>query len=65
MRSAVPTSLLPHASWATPKVGPMIRQALVHAVRRGLASSIHTHWRRGLALGMPRAEGEGVGAEDE
>jgi hypothetical protein len=61
MRSAVPTSLLPHASWATPKVGPMIRQALVHAVRRGLASSIHTHWRRGDAAG----EGEGVGAEDE
>ena len=61
MRSAVPTSLLPHASWATPKVGPMIRQALVHAVRRGLASSIHTHWRRGDSAG----EGEGVGAEDE
>jgi hypothetical protein len=24
----------------------MIRMALTHAVRRGLAASIHTHWRR-------------------
>jgi hypothetical protein len=43
---SVPPSLLPHASWATPRVGPMIRMALTHAVRRGLAASIHTHWRR-------------------
>ena len=41
----VPFSLLPHASWATPRVAPMIRMALTHAVRRGLATSIHTHWR--------------------
>jgi hypothetical protein len=39
-------SYLIHASWATPRVGPMIRMALTHAVRRGLAASIHTHWRR-------------------
>ena len=48
---AVPSSLLPHASWATPRVGPMIRMALTHAVRRGLASSVHTHWHRGGAAG--------------
>ena len=42
----VPFSLLPHASWATPRVGPMIRMALTHAVRRGLTESIHTHWHR-------------------
>ena len=44
---SVPFSLLPHASWATPRVAPMIRMALTHAVRRGLARSIHAHWRRG------------------
>ena len=27
-------------------VGPMIRMALTHAVRRGLGASIHTHWHR-------------------
>ena len=47
MRTSVPYSLLPHASWATPRVGPMIRMALTHAVRRGLAASVHTNWRRG------------------
>ena len=45
MGGSVPSSLLPHASWATPRVGPMIRMALTHAVRRGLAASVHTHWR--------------------
>ena len=47
MRASVPYSLLPHASWATPRLGPMIRMALTHAVRRGLAASVHTNWRRG------------------
>ena len=47
MRASVPYSLLPHASWATPRVGPMIRMALTHAVRRGLAASVHANWRRG------------------
>ena len=56
--SLVPFSLLPHASWATPRVGPMIRMALTHAVRRGLAASIHTHWHRdaGTAGGGEDAE---------
>ena len=50
--SSVPYSLLPHASWATPRVGPMIRMALTHAVcpPRGagwLAASVHANWRRG------------------
>ena len=26
---------------------PKIRMALTHAVRRGLAASVHTNWRRG------------------
>ena len=47
MRASVPYSLLPHASWATPRLGPMIRMALTHAVRRGLAASVHANWRRG------------------
>ena len=47
MRASVPYSLLPHTSWATPRVGPMIRMALTHAVRRGLAASVHANWRRG------------------
>ena len=55
----VPFSLLPHASWATPRVAPMIRMALTHAVRRGLATSIHTHWRCDAGA----AGGEGEGAE--
>ena len=32
MRASVPYSLLPHASWATPRVGPMIRMALTHTL---------------------------------
>ena len=50
MRASIPYSLLAHASWATPRVGPMIRMALTHAVRRGLAASVHTHWRCGDRL---------------
>ena len=58
MRASVPYSLLPHASWATPRLGPMIRMALTHAVRRGLAAaSVHTNWRRG--------DGGGGGSDDD
>ena len=56
MRASVPYSLLPHASWATPRVSPMIRMALTHAVRRGLAASVHANWRCGDG-------GSGGGAE--
>ena len=38
MHASAPYSLLPHASWATPRLGPMIRMAgtlYTHAVRRG------------------------------
>ena len=55
MRASIPYSLLPHASWATPRVGPMIRTALTHAVRRGLAASVHTHWP-----GVATARGRGA-----
>ena len=59
--SLVPFSLLPHASWATPRVGPMIRMALTHAVRRGA-------WPRpftpiGTATPGPRAERERMRSE--
>ena len=46
-RGRVPPPLLPHASWAVPRLGPMVRQALTTAVRRGAAASIHRRWRRG------------------
>ena len=42
LHMCAPYSLLAHTSWATPRVGPMIRMALTHAVRRGLAASVHT-----------------------
>ena len=32
MRASVPYSLLPHASWATPRLGPMIRMALARTL---------------------------------
>ena len=56
MRASVPYSLLPHASWATPRLGPMIRMALTHAVRRGLAASVHANWRCGDGSGGGGAE---------
>ena len=58
---AVPPALLPHASWATPRVGPMIRMALTHAVRRGLAEAVHRHWRRGLTGGQGGGDAAGPG----
>ena len=42
----VPPALLPHASWATPRLAPMARMALAHATRRGLAASVCARWRR-------------------
>ena len=50
-RGKVPPLLLGHASWAVPRLGPMIRMALTLAVRRGVAASIHRHWRRGRFAG--------------
>ena len=38
--------LMPPRGRPHSRVGPMIRMALTHAVRRGLAASIHTQWRR-------------------
>ena len=65
MRASVPYSLLPHASWATPRVSPMIRMALTHAVRRG-------RWRHrctptggvetAVAVGVPSRAGGSFGA---
>ena len=54
MRASVPYSLLAHTSWATPRVGPMIRMALTHAVRRGLAASVHIPLR--LAVRRPSGD---------
>ena len=59
MRATIPPSLLPHASWATPRIGPMIRMALTHAVRRGLAASIHTHAGAEAAREMRSQASEG------
>ena len=56
MRASVPYSLLPHASWATPRVSPMIRMALTHAVRLGLAASVHANWGCGDGGGGGAAE---------
>ena len=58
----VPPSLLPHASWAVPRLGPMLRQALTTAVRRGAAASIHRYWRRGAFGEGGEGGGEGEGA---
>ena len=44
MRASVPYSLLPHASWATPRLGPMIRMAFTHShacPRRGPSCPEH------------------------
>ena len=45
MDNSIPPVLLHQASWATPKLGPMIRMALGFAVRRGLAAAVHRWWR--------------------
>ena len=68
-RAMVPPTLLAHASWAVPRLAPMIRMALTHAVRRGLAASVHSLWRRGFLLDEGEGEGEageeGAGEEEE
>ena len=60
MCASVPYSFIPHASWATPRLSPMIRVALTHAcmpsVRRGLAASVHANWRCGAGSGGGGAE---------
>jgi hypothetical protein len=40
---AIPSSLLPAASWAAPELAPFTRMALGVAVRRGLAAAIRAH----------------------
>ena len=66
-RGRVPPTLLGHASWAVPRLGPMIRMSLTHAVRRGLAAAVYRHWRRGRfggADGWGCMAAGGVGARD-
>ena len=65
MRASIPYSLLSHTSWATPRIGPMISMALTHAVRRGLAASVHTHWRCGDGSweGGDDADGDGASSD--
>jgi hypothetical protein len=48
--NSIPPALFEQASWAAPKLAPMIRMALGFAVRRGLAAAIHRWWQRSHAL---------------
>ena len=63
MRASVPYSLLPHASWATPRVSPMIRMALTHSWAVRAAAWRHRCTPTGgvetaVAVGVPsRADG--------
>jgi hypothetical protein len=41
--NSIPPALLHQASWAAPRLAPMIRMALGFAVRRGLAAAVY-HW---------------------
>ena len=43
-------ALLDQASWAAPRLAPMIRMALGFAVRRGLAAAVYHWWRRSHAF---------------
>ena len=52
MDNSIPPALLHQASWATPRLGPMIRMALGFAVRRGLAAAVHRWWRHVPSLGL-------------
>ena len=47
--NSIPPALLDQASWAAPRLAPMIRMALGFAVRRGLAAAVHHWWRRSHA----------------
>ena len=42
----IPHALLDRATWAAPTFAPFLRMVLGHAARRGLATSVCTHWRR-------------------
>ena len=50
--NSIPLALLDQASWAAPRLAPMIRMALGFAVRRGLAAAVFHWWRRSHALGQ-------------
>ena len=41
----VPGSLLDAASWACPRLGPFLRQAVGLAARRGLAHAVNENYR--------------------
>ena len=47
--NSIPPALLDQASWAAPRLAPMIRMALGFAVRRGLAAAVYHWWRRSHA----------------
>ena len=48
--NSIPPALLDQASWAAPRLAPMIRMALGFAVRRGLAAAVYHWWRRSHAF---------------
>ena len=50
--NSIPPALLDQASWAAPRLAPMVRMALGFAVRRGLAAAVFHWWRRSHALGL-------------
>ena len=43
---SVPVSLLDCATWAVPRFAPLVRMAVSHAVRRGLAEAVWRRWQR-------------------
>ena len=66
MRASVPYSLLPHASWATPRVSPMIRMALTHAASVAASRRLCTPTAGGaetvMAVEAPSRAGGSFGA---
>ena len=48
--NSIPLALLDQASWAAPRLAPMICMALGFAVRRGLAAAVYHWWRRSHAF---------------
>ena len=57
--TALPVSLLPHATWAAPTLAPFARMAVAFAVRRGLAERVFERWRPAAGPGGA-GEAEGV-----
>ena len=53
MHGHVPASLLPQATWATPRFTVFARMAVTFAVRRGLAEYVRKSWVRVQAIGPP------------